>query len=86
MFETLKEDSWKGDFIYQTKSDKIALDIDLSDEKIQVVAKGVWKNFLNKKTKAAAFMFLIEEILNKEYTKDINFQSQYAIWVILPII
>ena len=56
VFETLKEDSRKGDFIYQTKSDKIALNIDLSDEEIQAVSKGAWKNFLDKKTKAAAFI------------------------------
>ena len=32
VFETLKADSQKGDFIFQTNSDKIALNIDFSDE------------------------------------------------------
>ena len=49
VYITLKEDSRKGDLIYQTKSGKIVLDIDLSDEEIQVVSKGAWKNFLDNK-------------------------------------
>ena len=73
VYITLKEDSRKGDFICQTNIDKIVLDIDLSDEEIQIVSKGVWKNYLDKKTKEAAFMYLCEENLNKENKKRYNF-------------
>ena len=69
VYITQKEDSRKGDFICQTNIDKIALDIDLCDEEIQIVSKGVWKNYLDKKTKEAAYMYLCEENLNKENTK-----------------
>ena len=44
VYITLKEDSRKGDFICETNIDKIALDIDLSDEEIQIISKGVWKS------------------------------------------
>ena len=76
VYITLKEDSRKGDFICETNIDKIALDIDLSDEEIQIISKGVWKNYLDKKIKEAAFMYLFEENFNKENNnKDIILES-----------
>ena len=50
----------------QTNSDKTALDIDFSNKT---------KSYLDKMTKEAALMYLREENLNKENTKDIVVNS-----------
>ena len=75
VFETLKEDSKNGDFICLTNSDRRRLAIDLSDEEVQTVSKVGWKKYLDKKTKDAAFIYLSDENLKKENTRNIVFQS-----------
>ena len=43
VYETLKTDSRKGDFVYLIKQDMKDLDIDLTEEDIEMCTKIQWK-------------------------------------------
>ena len=75
VFETLKSESRKGDFVHLTNGDRSDLNIDLDIESIKSFSKKTWKHFVDQKIKNAAFLFVIEENSRKENTKDIIFQS-----------
>lgn len=75
VYDTLKQDYRNGDFVSQTNSDRITLDINLDDSEIRSFSKGMWKNVIDKKIKSVAFEYLVEENLQKENTKDILFKS-----------
>ena len=46
VFEDLKNDSRKGDFVHLTDKDKTSLEIDMTDAEIKVLSKWQWKVFL----------------------------------------
>ena len=51
VYETLKAYSRKGDFVHLTKQDIKDLDIDLTEEDIQLCTKNTMENSINKKAK-----------------------------------
>ena len=75
VYDTLKEESRHGDFVYLIHSDKKKLNIDIPEEEIQLVSKWSWKKYLTEKTKEAAFLYLLEENSSKEKTKHIIFET-----------
>ena len=48
VYETLKTDSRKGDFVHLIKQDMEELEIVVTDEEIQSVKKVQWKKFVNE--------------------------------------
>ena len=60
-YETLKLDSRKGDFLYLIKQDLEDLDLDLTEEEIQICTKIQWKKFMNESVKDFALFSLTEE-------------------------
>ena len=75
VFDALREDSRKGDFISLTKKDKIDLQIDKTDEEIADMTKGTWKKYVKEMVKSAAFKSLVQENNTKEKTRDIQFET-----------
>ena len=75
VYDTLKEESRHGDFVSLTQSDKNALNIDISEEDIQLVSKWSWKKYLTEKVREAAFLYLTQENSSKEKTKNITFEN-----------
>ena len=75
VFEALKNDSRKGDFVNLTDRDKSSLKINMTDGEIKVLSKWKWKVLLKMKTKHAAFEYLCEENSRKEKTKDVHFEK-----------
>ena len=69
VYYTLKEDSRNEDFVALIECDKKTLNIEITDEDITNVSKHSWKKFLSeKKTKEAAFVYLMQENSSKEKT------------------
>ena len=54
VYETLKTDSRKGDFVYIIKQDMEDLDIELTEEDIQICTKIQWKKYVHKKVEQLA--------------------------------
>ena len=75
VFNTLKTDSRKGDFIFLTNNDKKVLEIQLTDEEIQYMSKWSFRKYLKEKIKFAAFTFLVEENNKREKTRHIKFSD-----------
>ena len=75
VFNALKEDSRRGDFVDLTTKDKVDLEIDLTNDEIESMSQWMWKRFLNNKIKVAAFENLKEENSTKEKTKNIIFNE-----------
>ena len=75
VYEVLKTDSRKGDFVDLVQHDLNDLEIELSENEIQNTTKVQWKRFINIKVKEAAFQYLIAENNEKSKTKHINFDS-----------
>ena len=75
VYITLREDSRKGDFKALTDKDREDLEINLTDEKIEVFPKLAWKKFIKEKVTFAAFNYLREENSTKEKTKHIMFDE-----------
>jgi hypothetical protein len=69
VYDTLKQDYRNGDFVSQTNSDRITLDINLDDSEIKSFSKGMWKNVIDKKIKSAAFEYLVGETYRKKILK-----------------
>ena len=61
VYEALKKDSRRGDFVYLTNKDKTLLNINMNDGEIETMSKLKWKVFIKKQTEAAAFNYLNEE-------------------------
>ena len=61
VYEALKRDSRKGDFVDLVTKDIDELDIQLSEEDIQNTKKTVRKNFVNEKVSEACLHFLTQE-------------------------
>ena len=75
VYETLKTDSIKGDFIYLVKKDMIDLDIDLTEEEINNIPKPQWKKFVNCVVKDCALEYLKDENSTKSKTNHIIFET-----------
>ena len=71
VFETLREDSRNGDFIYLTNLDRKELKIQLTNVEIQSLSKLQWKKVVREKTEIAALKYLTEENNKKDNTRDI---------------
>ena len=65
VYETLKLDSRKGDFVYLIKQDMEDLDLDLTEEEIQVCTKIQWKKFIYERVNFFALFSLTEEHKHK---------------------
>jgi hypothetical protein len=83
VYEVQKLDCRKGDFCDLIKKDLDDLKIELNDEEISSFTKLHWKKLVHRKTKTAAFEYLIEENKQKTKTKHIVFEklamSQYLV-------
>ena len=55
VYDTLKDESRHGYFVTLIHSDKNALNIDISEEEIQLVPTRIWKMYLTEKIREAAF-------------------------------
>ena len=71
VFEALREDSRKGDFVFQTNKDRIYLKIDKTDEEISEMSKHKWKKHIKDMVRLAALKSLVKENDSKEKTRDI---------------
>ena len=75
VFDALREDSRKGDFISLTNKDKTDLKIDKTDEEIAEMTKVTWKKYVKEMVKSAALESLVQENNTKEKTRDIQFET-----------
>ena len=73
VFDALKAESRKGDFVFLTNNDRTELEINISDEEIQNMSKWSFKKLVKERIKFAAFSFLVEENRKREKTRDIEF-------------
>ena len=75
VYEALKQESRKCDFVYLVQKDLMEIDLKLLDEEIHTLSVGKWKGIVRRKIKQAAFQYLIGENLSKEKTKHIVFEK-----------
>ena len=75
VYETLKTDSIKGDFVDLVKKDMIDLDIDMTEEEISNIPRSQWKKFVNCVVKDCALEYLKEENSTKSKTTHILFET-----------
>ena len=75
VYEAVKSDSRKGDFVYQVTQDLKDLKISMSEETIRNCSQSQWKIIVKRQVKSATFEYLIKESNNKEKTRDIIFES-----------
>ena len=61
VYEALKVDSRKGDFVNLIKKDFEDLNIDITEEDIILLKKIEWKKYINKIVKENAFEYLVKE-------------------------
>ena len=75
VYEALKSDSRKGDFVYQVTQDLKDLKISRSEETTRNCSKSQWKKVVKRQVKSEALDYLIKENNKKEKTRDIVFES-----------
>ena len=75
VYETMKGDSRKGDFVNLTETDKKELEIVFSDEEIISMSKWKFRKEVKLKVKFAAFSHLVKENSTKDKTKHIRFED-----------
>ena len=75
VYETLKEDSRKGDFCDLVRKDLEEVEIDFSEEDIMTISKMDWKKYVHKKIKDASLKYLVNENKEKNKTKHIIFEK-----------
>jgi hypothetical protein len=75
VYETLKKDSVKGDFIYLIEKDMDQLNITFTEEEIQSMTKPQWKKYVHSIVSEKAFEYLKEENENKTKTKHIQLKK-----------
>ena len=71
VFEALREDSRKEDFVFLNNKDRIYLKIDQTDEEISEMSKHKCKNHIKDMVRLAALKSLVKENYSKEKTRDI---------------
>ena len=75
VYEVLKSDSRKGDFINLVKQDLEDTQIDFTEEDIIDFKKTEWKKYVHKQVSKASFQYLIDENSRKSKTKHIHFDK-----------
>ena len=75
VYEVLKTDSRKGDFVDLVNQDIIDNEIDLTEAEIQETSKLQWKMYVKRKVEETAFKSLVSDNLEKSKTKHIKFTS-----------
>jgi hypothetical protein len=75
VYETLKKDSRKGDFVDLVNRDLEEINIDYTEEEIMHTSKVYWKKYASEKVKDAAFNYLVKENEEKTKTKHIYFDN-----------
>ena len=76
VFDALKAESRKGDFVFLTNNDRTELEINISDEEIQNMSKWSFKKLVKERIKFAASSFLVEENRKRgKKTRDIEFED-----------
>ena len=75
VFNALKDDSRKGDFVNLSNQDRKELNINYTDIEIENTSKSQWKKIIKSKTQIAALKYLSEENSQREKTKDIVFET-----------
>ena len=73
VYDVLKQESRKGDFVNLVQKDLNEINLKMSDEEIQTLSNGKWKAMVKQKVKQAAFQHLFSESSSKEKTKHIVF-------------
>ena len=75
VYETLKKDSRKGDFVDLVKKDLEEINIDHTEEEIMHMKNIHWKIYVHEKVKDAAFNYLVQENSDKTKTRHISFEN-----------
>ena len=75
VFEALKADSRKGDFVSLVKQDIEALNIGLSEKDIKLFTMLKWKKFVHEKVETGELNWLVEEHLTKKTKKTLDLIS-----------
>ena len=68
VYEVLKTDSRKGDIVYLVAQDFFDLEIDLSEDEIQGMAKNHWKTFVHETVTLKASTSLTEQNMTQTKT------------------
>ena len=69
VYNALKEDHKKGNFVQLTNLDRKDLDIELTDEDIQTIPKVTWKKYIKEKVNTLALKELNYQNSGKEKNK-----------------
>ena len=69
VFDALKDDSRKGDFVNLSNQDRKELNINYTDIEIENSSKSQWKKIIKSKTQIAALKYLSEENSQREKNK-----------------
>ena len=75
VYDALKVDGWKGDFVNLITKDFEDLNIDITEEDIILLKKIEWEKYINKIIKENAFEYLVKENNEKSKTKHIYFEK-----------
>ena len=75
VYETLKTDSRKGDFVFLVSEDISDLEIDMSEGDISKMSKYDWKVYVHGKVRHKALQKLSEENSTKSKTKHIRYEA-----------
>ena len=75
VYEALKSESRKGDFVDLVQKDIEDIRIDLSEEDIKNTSKYEWKKYVKEKVTEAALEYLTNVNNTKSKTKHIHFES-----------
>ena len=73
VYETLKEDSRKGDFCDLVRKDLEEVEIDFSEEDIMTISKMDWKKYVHEKIKDASLKYLVNENKEKKQNQAYHF-------------
>ena len=83
VYETLKSDSRKGDFVSLVKQDMEEVGFEFTEEEIKLMSKVQWKKLVHETITETAFEYLKETNENMSKTKHIIFEklnmSEYLI-------
>ena len=75
VYDVLKQESRKGDFVYLVQKDLHEINMEMSDEQIHPFTNLKWQNIVKQKVNQAAFKHLISENMSKEKTKHFVFDT-----------
>ena len=75
VYEALKQESRKGDFVYLVQKDLMEIDLKLLDEEIHTLSVGKWKGIVRRKINQAAFQYLISGKFSNDKTKHIVIEN-----------